>query len=342
MSRLNKEQKNIEPQVPKQAENPDFQRYAQEGLGWGNKRYHTFNGHLRKVFGEKVIKVSLDVGLSCPNRDGTISRGGCVFCSVKGSGDFAGDRHLSIAGQFVQVRERTKKKWPRAKYLAYFQSFTGTYGPVDYLAEMYYKALEQQDVVGISISTRPDCITEEILDILDDLNRNTYLWVELGLQSVHDKTLAWINRGHDFACFLTALEKLRRRNIRVCAHVILGLPCESREEMLITAGTVSELPIQGIKLHSLHVLRGTPLAERYEQEKFELLTMEEYISLVVDSVELLPQDMIIHRLMGDGPARDVIAPAWTRRKWEVLNGIDAEMEKRQTWQGKRLQSKNNS
>lgn len=301
---------------------------------WGDKRYNTFNEHLRRIFGEKVIKVSLDAGLTCPNRDGSISRGGCVFCSVRGSGDFAGDRRLSINEQFVQVRQRTLKKWPRAKYLAYFQSFTGTYGPVAYLKKVYKEALAQEGVVGLAISTRPDCLTDEILAVLDELNRKTYLWLELGLQSVHDRTLEWINRGHDYACFLQALEKLRERNIRVCVHVILGLPCETSEDMLVTARTVGNLPVQGIKLHSLHILRGTPLAELYERERFSLMTAEQYISLVADILEILPENIIIHRLMGDGPARDVIAPDWTRKKWEVLNGIDKEMERRNSWQGK--------
>lgn len=300
-----------------------------------DKRYHTFNQHLREVFGEKVIKVSLDAGLSCPNRDGTLSFGGCIFCSEQGSGDFAGNRELSIQEQFAQVRARTIKKWPKAKYIAYFQSFTGTYGPVDYLKRLYQEALRQEAVVGLSISTRPDCFDEGILAVLEEMNRSTYLWVELGLQSVHSKTLEWINRGHDFQCFTDALTKLWQRNIRVCVHLILGLPCENRQEMLETAKTVARLPVQGIKLHSLHVLRGTPLAAIYEKEGFELLTMEEYIELVADILEILPENMIIHRLMGDGPAADVIAPEWTRRKWEVLNGIDKEMTRRNSYQGRK-------
>ncbi len=301
-----------------------------------DKRYHTLNEHLRKVFGEKVIKVSLDAGLSCPNRDGTLSYGGCIFCSERGSGDFAGERGLSIEQQFAQVRARTLKKWPRAKYIAYFQSFTGTYGSTEYLKMLYEEALRQEGVVGLSISTRPDCLSEEILAVLAELNKKTYLWVELGLQSVHDKTLEWMNRGHDFNCFIKALNNLEQRNIRVCAHIILGLPCENRQEMLDTAQAVARLSIQGIKLHSLHILRGTPLAKIYAKERFRLLTMGEYIELVVDILEILPRNIIIHRLMGDGPAADVIAPEWTRRKWEVLNGIDKEMAKRDSYQGEKI------
>jgi radical SAM protein (TIGR01212 family) len=281
----------------------------------------------------KGHKVALDAGLSCPNRDGTLSFGGCIFCSEKGSGDFAGERGFSIQEQFKQVRARTLKKWTKAKYIAYFQSFTGTYGPVDYLKQLYEEALEQEGVVGLSISTRPDCLSEEILAVLADINKKTYLWIELGLQSIHTKTLEWINRGHDFSCFTRAVDKLRQRDIRVCAHIILGLPCESRQEMVETAKTAAKLPIQGMKIHSLHILRGTPLADIYDQERFRLLTLEEYIMLVADILEILPEELIIHRLMGDGPAKDVIAPEWTRLKWEVLNGIDQEMAKRNSRQG---------
>ena len=301
-----------------------------------DKRYNSLNKHFREVFGEKVIKVSLDAGLSCPNRDGTLSLGGCIFCSEKGSGDFAGQRGLSIKEQFDQVRSRTLKKWPNAKYLAYFQSFSGTYGSPSYLKELYEEALRQEGVVGLAISTRPDCLPDEILDILDNLNEKTYLWIELGLQSVHLKTLKWMNRGHDFDCFKETLYKLRDRNIRVCAHIILGLPTESIREMLNTAVTLGQLPIQGIKLHSLHVLKGTRLADSYLEEDYSLFTMEEYIELVADILEVLPPEIVIHRLMGDGPAADVIAPGWTRKKWEVLNGIDKEMMKRNSSQGSKI------
>ncbi|NLL51638.1 MAG: TIGR01212 family radical SAM protein [Peptococcaceae bacterium] len=303
-----------------------------------SKRYRSFNHHLREIFGEKVIKVALDAGLSCPNRDGFLSYGGCIFCSEKGSGDFAGNRSFSIKDQFHEVRQRTIKKWPKAKYIGYFQSFSGTYGPPQQLKTIYEEALKQKDVVGISISTRPDCLAPEILDILDELNRKTYLWVELGVQSVHEHSLVWMNRGHDFPCFIRALEELRKRNIRVCAHIILGLPCENRSEMMETALTMARLPIQGIKIHSLHILAGTPLAEIYRQKDLQLLSMQEYIDLVVDILEILPQDLVIHRLMGDGPSHLVLEPQWTRRKWEVLNGIDYELERRDSYQGRLFQN----
>ena len=298
-----------------------------------SKPYQSFNEHLREVFGEKVIKVSLDAGLSCPNRDGTISYGGCIFCSERGSGDFAGDRNLSIEEQFAQVRQRTLKKWPKAKYIGYFQSFSGTYGPAGLLKRLYEEALSQQDVVGLSISTRPDCLSAKILNVLEELNSKTYLWIELGAQSVHAKTLEWMNRGHDFDCFRQALDKLKLRNIRVCAHIILGLPCETRQEMFETAQTMAKLPIQGLKIHSLHILQGTRLADLNAKEELRLLSMDEYIKLVVEILEILPKDIIIHRLMGDGPASLVLAPQWTRRKWEVLNGIEREMHIRGSYQG---------
>lgn len=230
-----------------------------------------------------------------------------------------------------------KKKWPKAKYLAYFQAFTNTYAPVERLREVYEASLLEEGVVGLSISTRPDCLPEEVLDYLEELNRRTYLWVELGLQSIHDRSLERIARGHDYAQFLRGLDQLQARGIRVCAHIILGLPGESREEMIETALAAAHLPLQGLKIHLLHVLKGTPLASFYRNHPFELMTKEDYVSLVVDMLEILPPEMIIHRLTGDGPPDDLIGPLWSRKKWEVLNAIDAELIRRDTWQGKRFQ-----
>jgi len=298
------------------------------------KRYHTFNEQLRERFGGKIVKVSLDAGFTCPNRDGTLGIGGCVYCSERGSGDFAGDQRLSIPEQFIQVKERMNKKWPNAQYIAYFQAYTNTYAPVKRLREVYEEALAEENVVGLSISTRPDCLPDEVLDYLEELNQRTYLWVELGLQSSHDRTMEWIGRGHDYAQFLKGLEQLRSRGIQVCAHIILGLPGETKAEMIETAQAVAKLPLEGIKIHLLHVLRGTPLAKIYEQEPFDLITKEAYVSLVVDILEILPPDMGIHRLTGDGPPEDLIGPLWSRKKWEVLNAIDAELERRDSWQGK--------
>ncbi|KGK91985.1 hypothetical protein DP73_00715 [Desulfosporosinus sp. HMP52] len=299
------------------------------------KRYHTFNEHLRNRFQEKIFKVSLDAGFTCPNRDGTLGRNGCVYCSERGSGDFAGDQRLTLHEQFIEVRERMRKKWPNAKYIAYFQAYTNTYASLERLREVYEEALAEENVLGLSISTRPDCLPEDVLDYLAELNQRTYLWVELGLQSSHDRTMKWIRRGHNYAQFLQGVKELGQRGIPVCAHIILGLPGESRTEMLETARAVASLPIQGIKIHLLHVLKGTPLADIYQKEPFELMTKEDYVALVVDILEILPSEMVIHRLTGDGPPDDLIGPLWSRKKWEVLNAIDAELLRRDTWQGKK-------
>lgn len=301
----------------------------------GEKRYNTLNRHLRETFGEKVFKISLDAGFTCPNRDGTKGWGGCIYCSSRGSGDFAGVASHSIEQQFGEVKERMRKKWPRAKYLAYFQAYTNTYAPVPKLRKLYEEALKQENVVGISIATRPDCIPKEVLDYLEELNQRTYLWVELGLQSIHDRTMEWVRRGHTYAEFLEGVAALHERGIRVCVHIILGFPGETYEDMMATAQAVAALPVQGIKLHMLHVLKGTTLAKLYEKEPFHLPKREEYVSSVIDILELLPPQMIIHRLTGDGAPDDLIAPMWSRKKWEVLNMIDQELVRQSTWQGKR-------
>lgn len=300
----------------------------------GEKRYRSLNQHLRHRFGEKVFKVSLDAGFTCPNRDGSLGWGGCVYCSARGSGDFAGQAKHSIHEQFEEVKEKMSRKWPNAKYIAYFQAYTNTYASIETLRHVYEQALQEEGVVGLSIATRPDCLPEDVLDYLEDLNQRTYLWVELGLQSIHDQTMEWVGRGHTYADFQRGLQELRRRNIRVCAHIILGLPGETQSDMMETAQAVAELPLQGIKIHLLHVLRGTPLAKIYERNPFPLLSQEAYVALVADILEILPSEMIIHRLTGDAPRNDLIAPLWSLKKWEVLNGIDQELERRGTWQGK--------
>lgn len=302
----------------------------------GEKRYNTFNRHLRDTFGGKVFKVSLDAGFTCPNRDGTKGWGGCIYCSPRGSGDFAGAVTHSVEQQFSEVKERMQKKWPKALYLAYFQAYTNTYAPVCELRKLYEEALRQEGVVGISLATRPDCLPGEVLDYLEELNKRTYLWVELGLQSIHDRTMEWVKRGHSYAEFLEGVAALHARGIRICVHIILGFPGETYEDMMATARAVAALPVQGVKIHLLHILKGTPLAKLFEKEPFPLLTSEEYVSLVVDILEILPSDMIIHRLTGDGPPNDLIAPLWSRKKWEILNAIDRELVQRNTWQGKKF------
>jgi hypothetical protein len=302
------------------------------------KRYYTFNEHLREKFGGKIFKVSLDAGFTCPNRDGTLGQGGCIYCSARGSGDFAGEQGLSIHDQFLEVTDRMQKKWPRAQYIAYFQAYTNTYAPVERLRAVYEEALAEDNVVGLAISTRPDCLPEDVLDYLEELNQKTYLWVELGLQSIHDRTMELIERGHNYVQFLKGLDLLHSRGIQVCAHLILGLPGETKAEMLETAQAVAKLPLRGIKIHLLHVLKGTPLAAIYQCEPFELMAKDDYVSLVVDILEIIPSEMVIHRLTGDGPPDELIGPRWSRKKWEVLNAIDAELVRRDTWQGKRVKN----
>ncbi|MGA8944258.1 MAG: TIGR01212 family radical SAM protein [Thermoactinomyces sp.] len=308
-------------------------------LLWGDKRYHTWNGHLRRVFGQKVFKVALDGGFTCPNRDGKVAIGGCTFCSARGSGDFAGNRRDDLLKQFHEVKDRMHNKWPEAKYLGYFQAFTGTYAPVDVLREMYELILEQDGVVGLNIATRPDCLPDDVVDYLAELNRRTYLWIELGLQTIHEKTSVLINRGHDTDCFLEAVHKLREHGIRVCAHIIHGLPGETEEMMLQTVSACAGMDIQGIKIHLLHLLKKTPMAKLYESGSLKLMEKEQYVRLVADSLELLPPDVIIHRLTGDGPPDLLIGPKWSLKKWEVLNAIDDELKQRNSWQGKKAKSR---
>lgn len=301
---------------------------------WGDKRFHTWNYHLREQFQTKVFKVSLDGGFTCPNRDGKVAIGGCTFCSARGSGDFAGDRRADLYQQFHEVKARMHTKWPNAKYIGYFQAFSNTYAPVAELREMYELILQQEGVVGLSIATRPDCLPDDVVEYLAELNERTYLWVELGLQTIHERTQQLINRGHDFACYLDGVNKLRKHNIRVCTHIIYGLPGETYEDMMETARAVAQMDIQGIKIHLLHLLRNTPMVKQYEQGLVRLLSQEEYTKLVVDTLEILPPEMVIHRVTGDGPPDLLIGPLWSRNKWAVLNGIDAELVRRNSWQGK--------
>lgn len=304
---------------------------------WDGKRYHSLNYHLRHRFGGKVFKVSLDAGLTCPNRDGTVGTGGCVFCSARGSGDFAGDQALDLIQQFRTVRDQMHQKWPKAKYLAYFQAFSNTYAPADVLRKIYEKMLKEEGVVGLSIATRPDCLPLPVLDLLSELNERTYLWLELGLQTIHEQTRRELNIGSDYPVFLNAVEQLSQRRIAICAHIILGLPGETAADMMATGRAVAGLPIQGIKIHLLHLMRGTQLARRYESEPFPFLDQDDYVRLVVDLLEILPPEMVIHRLTGDSPRDTIIGPMWSLKKWEVLNAIDAELSRRDTWQGRLTQ-----
>ncbi len=304
-------------------------------LLWGDKRFHTWNCEMRGQFGEKVFKVMLDAGFTCPNRDGSIATGGCTFCSARGSGDFAGSRRDDLVTQFNTVRERQHKKWPQAKYIGYFQAYTNTYAPVEELKEYFETILEQPGVIGLSIATRPDCLPDEVIEYLAELNKRTYLWLEMGLQTIHESTSQLINRAHDTKCYTDAVERLRKHNIRICSHIIFGLPGETHQMMLETARAVGDMDVQGIKIHLLHLMRKTPMVKQYEAGLLRFLEMDEYVKLIVDALEMLPADMVVHRLTGDAPRDLIIGPMWSLKKWEVLNAIDAELKERESWQGKR-------
>lgn len=302
---------------------------------FGDARYHKLNEAYRREFGGKVFKVPLDGGFTCPNRDGLVSKGGCTFCSDDGSGDFAGNACDPIPVQFAEVKARLHRKWKEARYIAYFQAFSNTYAPVARLRELFEPALKEEGVVGLSIATRPDCLPDDVVDYLAELNERTSLTIELGLQTIHDVTAKKINRGHDYKTFLEGLAKLRRRNISVVVHIINGLPGETTEMMLDTAREVAKMDIQGIKIHLLHVLKHTPLARQYEKGLLELMDETTYVSLVCDQLETLPPEIVIHRLTGDGPPDLLIGPTWSRHKMAVLNAIDAELVRRDSFQGKK-------
>lgn len=301
---------------------------------WGDKRYNSLNYQLRRQFGEKVGKVTLDGGFTCPNRDGSLAWGGCAFCSAKGSGDFIACRGKAIAEQYEQGQKTLRNKWAVNKYIAYLQSFTNTYAPVDKLREVYTAALSLPGVIGLSIATRPDCLPEDVLDLLEEINRRHYLIVELGLQTIHQRSADLLNLQYYYRDFQGAVEKLRMRNINVCVHIILGLPGEEREDMMFTAQAVARQPVQGIKIQLLHLLQDTPLAASYAQSPFPLLSREAYVDLVADIIEILPPQIVIHRLTGDGPKTSLIGPAWSMGKRAVLNAIERELRLRNSWQGK--------
>lgn len=301
---------------------------------WGDKSYNSLNFFLRQRFGEKVFKISLDAGFTCPNRVGEAGYGGCIFCSARGSGDFAGTRE-NLKEQFFEVRKMMNKKWKEGKYIGYFQAYTNTYAPVEELREKYNSILELDDVVGLAIATRPDCLPMDVLDLLDEINKKTYLWVELGLQTIHEDTAELINRGYRLETYINAVRELRKRNIDVVTHAILGLPGESRDDMLKTVDFIANTGTQGIKLHLLHLMKDTRMVKLYEEGKLEFLSKDEYVDLIVESIERLPENMVIHRLTGDSPRSTLIEPMWSLKKWEVLNSIDECFIKKDTWQGKK-------
>jgi len=298
------------------------------------KRYRLLSEHLKNRFGGRVHKISVDAGFSCPNRGGTRDLPGCLFCDPGGSGAVGIDRGFPVAEQIERGKEVMTRKYRAKHFLAYFQPFSNTWAAPERLRELYDEALAVSGVVGLAVGTRPDCLPSDVLDLLGGYHRRTYFWLELGLQSIHDVTLGFLRRGHDYAAFLKAYAGARRRNLRVCVHVILGLPGEGRAEMMATADEMARLEVDGIKIHLLHVLRGTPMGELYERGGFRVLEQAEYIELACDFLERLHPNTLIHRLTGDGPRDLLMAPLWSLNKWEVLNAIDDELARRGSRQGR--------
>lgn len=307
-------------------------------MRWNDKPYHSLDYELKRRFGEKVYRLSLNGGMTCPNRDGRIGYGGCIFCSAGGSGEFAADPSLSIRQQIDAAKKLLEKKRSARRYIAYFQAYTNTYAPVSYLEAIFTEAISCPEIVLLSIATRPDCLEPPVVDLLSRLNLKKPVWVELGLQTVHEDTAAFLRRGYPLSTFEDAVERLHARGIEVVTHVILGLPGEDKERMLQTIRYLNRQDIQGIKLQLLHILKGTDLAALYEQQPFPVFTPEDYVQTVLSCVERLRPEIVIHRLTGDGPKDLLLAPLWSRSKRQVLNTIHQEFRLKDTWQGKYLNS----
>lgn len=301
-----------------------------------NKRYHTLDYFYKQKFGSKTFKVSLNAGFSCPNIDGTVGYGGCIYCSNSGSGDFAGNKNEDLVTQFNHIKSMLHQKWPKAKYIGYFQAHTNTYAPVNILKEKYESILKLPNVVGLSIATRPDAITDECLEYLEELSKKTFLTIELGLQTIHKKTSLLINRCHSLETFDEMIKKLRNKNINVVIHIINGLPYETKEMMIETIKHINNLDIQGVKIHMLHILKNTKLEKLYIQKPFKLLTKEEYIDIVCEQLTYLRPEIVINRITGDPVKEDLIEPTWLIKKFCVLNDIDKELVKRNFYQGCKL------
>lgn len=299
---------------------------------WSDKRYFSLDYYLKDTFGEKVYKLSLNAGMTCPNRDGTLDTRGCIFCSEGGSGDFSTSKTLSISKQIDEAKNLIIQKYKSNKFIAYFQAFTNTYADISYLRKIFYEAISNPDIVALSIATRPDCLGDDVLLLLDELNHIKPVWIELGLQTSNEKTAKFIRRGYSLDCFEIAVNRLSLLNINVIVHVIIGLPYESNRDILKTVDYVARLPIQGIKLQLLHILKNTDL-ERYMND-IHIFTLEEYIELVVQCIERLPESVVIHRITGDGPKDLLLAPLWSRNKKNVLNKIHHAFKEKDTWQGK--------
>nr|WP_330398539.1 TIGR01212 family radical SAM protein [Anaerocolumna aminovalerica] len=306
---------------------------------WGDKPYYSLNYYLKQEFGQKVYKLSLNGGMTCPNRDGTLGTSGCIFCSLGGSGDFAASPELSVTNQIEEAKKLVKGKINgkdiTEKYIAYFQAYTNTYGEISHLRNIFTEAISHPDIAALSIATRPDCLADDVIALLADLNKIKPVWIELGLQTCHEKTSLLIRRGYSLSCFEEAVKNLHQINVTMVVHIILGLPGESFSDMLETISYITSfhkkgMPIQGIKLQLLHVLKNTDLAKY----SFHVLSLEEYMDILISCIEMLPKDMVIHRLTGDGPKSLLIAPLWSSNKKLVLNRIHKEFKIRKTWQGK--------
>ena len=307
---------------------------------YNNKRYHTLDYFYKNKFNSKVFKISLNAGFTCPNIDGTKGYGGCIYCSNLGSGEFAGDKDKDLVTQFNDVKKIMENKWPNGKYIGYFQAHTNTYAPVNILKQKYETILALDNVIGLSIATRPDSITEECMDYLEKLSKRTYLTIELGLQTIHEETSNFINRCHSLECFLSCVKELRKRNINVVVHIINGLPYETKDMMIETVKFLNDLDIQGIKIHMLSILKNTKLEKIYNERPFHILTKEEYVNIVCDELEYLREDIVINRITGDPKVEDLIEPNWLVKKFTVLNEIDKEMKRRDSYQGIKTRSAN--
>lgn len=300
---------------------------------WDNKRYISIDYHYKKIFNDKVYKLSLDAGFTCPNRDGKVGYGGCIFCSEKGSGDNASSRNYTIADQLKDQKEFIKHKVKSNKYIAYFQAYTNTYSDPENLRYIYNQALSDDEVVGISIATRPDCIDDNIILVIREIANKKRVWVELGLQTFRDDVANLINRGYETRVFYEAVEKLSKINVEIVVHLIIGLPLEQSEDILRDVKLLNNLPIHGVKFHLLHILKNTKLAQLYEDSKFHIYEFEEYCDLLIECIHNLRPDIIIHRLTGDGPKELLIAPMWSLKKINVINYINHKMKILNTYQG---------
>lgn len=303
---------------------------------WNDKRYHTLDYEMKKIFKEKAIKLSIDGGFTCPNRDGKVGNKGCIFCSERGSGDFNSDKSKSITEQIEEQKQIMSNKWKSSTYIAYFQNYTNTYDTVENLRKKFYEALSCENIKGLAIATRPDCIDEEVLKLLEELNSKTFLWIELGLQTINDKSANFLRRGYKIEQFDKTYEQLKEKNIRTVVHLIFGIPGETKENMLESVKYVSSKNMWGVKIHMLHILKNTDLSTFYENKKFKIMTLEEYVDTVCDALEILNPNTVIHRLTGDGKKSDLIEPRWTLHKLKVLSDIDKELKFRESYQGNKL------